>query len=95
MWPGHQAWILYRISDCPDDVFDAVVALNLRAMFHTSREVARRMVQHGINGSIVSYSSISSLDAAPYHGVYGAAKAGGISALTRRWRSSSGLTGSA
>jgi NAD(P)-dependent dehydrogenase (short-subunit alcohol dehydrogenase family) len=40
------------------------------------------MIENGVRGSIVNWSSVSALDAAPYHGPYGAAKAG-VAALTK------------
>jgi NAD(P)-dependent dehydrogenase (short-subunit alcohol dehydrogenase family) len=79
---GSKAHQYFRLDQMPDDVFDDVIGFNLRPTFQVSREIARRMIAGGIQGSIVNYSSVSALTGAPYHGAYGAAKAG-VSALTR------------
>ena len=62
--------------------FDEVISLNLRYAFLVCQAAARSMVELGIKGSMVSVASVSGLAGAPYHGPYGAAKAG-LMALTR------------
>src|SRR5579862_2418933 len=79
---GTQLGQWMAIEDTPDDLYRAVLDLNLNYVFVTCREVGRHMIQRGIRGSIVNYASVSALTSAPYHGAYGAAKAG-IMALTR------------
>jgi 3-oxoacyl-[acyl-carrier protein] reductase len=74
------AWA--RLDEYPDAVFEAQLALNLRYVLTASREVAARMIACEMPGSIVNFASISAMTSAPYHGGYGAAKAGVIS-LTR------------
>jgi NAD(P)-dependent dehydrogenase (short-subunit alcohol dehydrogenase family) len=70
------------IEDTPYDVYAAVFDLNLNYTFVTCREVGKHMIERGIRGTIVNYASVSGLRSAPYHGPYGAAKAG-MMALTR------------
>lgn len=65
-----------------DDTFDAVISLNLRYVFLISQAVAKQMIDKGITGTIASVASVSGVAGAPYHGPYGAAKAG-LMALTR------------
>jgi NAD(P)-dependent dehydrogenase (short-subunit alcohol dehydrogenase family) len=55
---------------------------NLETMFFMSRAVAAELREKRLPGSIVSVSSISGLNAAPYHIAYGTAKAA-IVAVTR------------
>lgn len=62
--------------------FDDVVRLNLHSAFVTSSAVARRLVDAGTGGSIVTLSSVVALSAMPFGAPYAAAKAG-LLALTR------------
>ena len=55
---------------------------NLETMFFMSQAVAAELRAHGLPGSIVSLSSISGMNSAPYHVAYGTAKAA-IVAATR------------
>ncbi len=55
---------------------------NLETMFFMSQAVARELKEKGLPGSIVSVSSISGMNTAPYHLAYGAAKAA-VVAVTR------------
>jgi NAD(P)-dependent dehydrogenase (short-subunit alcohol dehydrogenase family) len=55
---------------------------NLETMFFLSQAVAAKLREKGLPGSIVSVSSISGMNSAPYHLAYGAAKAA-IVAVTR------------
>ncbi|KHO17636.1 SDR family NAD(P)-dependent oxidoreductase [Mycolicibacterium setense] len=55
---------------------------NLETMFFMSQAVASEIRSQGIPGSIVSVSSISGMNTAPYHVAYGTAKAA-IVAATR------------
>ena len=48
---------------------------NLETMFFMSQAVAAELREKGLPGSIVSISSISGMNTAPYHLAYGAAKA--------------------
>lgn len=55
---------------------------NLETAFFMSRAVASELVAHQRPGSIVSISSISGMNTAPFHIAYGAAKAA-ITSMTR------------
>jgi NAD(P)-dependent dehydrogenase (short-subunit alcohol dehydrogenase family) len=55
---------------------------NLETMFFTSQAVAAELKAKGLPGSIVSISSISGMNTAPFHIAYGAAKAA-VVAVTR------------
>ena len=57
-------------------------AQNLETMFFMSQAVAAELRKQGLPGSIVSTSSISGMNSAPFHIAYGAAKAA-IVAATR------------
>lgn len=55
-------------------------AQNLETMFFMSQAVAAELRAHGLPGSIVSLSSISGMNSAPYHVAYGTAKAAVVAA---------------
>jgi len=55
---------------------------NLDTMFFMSQAVAAELKERGLPGSIVSLSSISGMNTAPFHVAYGAAKAA-VVAVTR------------
>jgi NAD(P)-dependent dehydrogenase (short-subunit alcohol dehydrogenase family) len=57
-------------------------ARNLETMFFMSQAVAAELRRHDRRGSIVSISSISGMNTAPFHIAYGTAKAA-IAAVTR------------
>lgn len=69
------------VFDLTLDDFDRVLAVNLRAPFLLSQELARRMAAAGTGGSIVNISSINGKLGSPMV-PYGASKAGLIG-LTR------------
>jgi NAD(P)-dependent dehydrogenase (short-subunit alcohol dehydrogenase family) len=56
--------------------FDYLVDINLRAAFFMTQTVVRRMVQHGIRGSIINVSSDMGLVGGPNRTVYCATKHG-------------------
>lgn len=62
--------------------FRLTVNLNLEYSFRICRDAARSMIARRAPAPIVNISSLSGINSAPFHGVYGAAKAGLI-ALTR------------
>jgi NAD(P)-dependent dehydrogenase (short-subunit alcohol dehydrogenase family) len=64
------------------DQFRRVIDFNLSWVVTACREVGRSMIAQGVDGSIINFASVSGLNAAPWHGAYGAAKAG-IIAITR------------
>lgn len=57
-----------------EENYDAVMALNLRATFFLSQQVARRMKQHAIAGSIIHISSQMGHVGGPERSVYCASK---------------------
>lgn len=75
----HHQW--GPLEESSDQVFRDVFALNLDYVLRVSADTARHMIARGQGGAIVNFASISALNGAPYHGPYGAAKAG-ISAIT-------------
>jgi 3-oxoacyl-[acyl-carrier protein] reductase len=64
------------------EVFDEVLALNLRSVLITNKVVASRLLLQGTGGSIVNIASVAGLSAMPFGVSYAAAKAG-VMALTR------------
>jgi NAD(P)-dependent dehydrogenase (short-subunit alcohol dehydrogenase family) len=76
---GGSQGVWARLDEYPDDAFDQMLAFNLGTMFRVCREVAHRMIDGGIEGSIVNFASLAGATGAPYHGPYGAAKAGVVS----------------
>jgi NAD(P)-dependent dehydrogenase (short-subunit alcohol dehydrogenase family) len=60
----------------------ALFTQNLETMFFMSQAVAAELRAQGLPGSIVSISSISGMNTAPFHIAYGAAKAA-VVAVTR------------
>lgn len=60
----------------------ALFAANLETTFFMSQAVAAELVANGRQGSIVSISSISGMNTAPFHIAYGTAKAA-VVAMTR------------
>jgi 3-oxoacyl-[acyl-carrier protein] reductase len=64
------------------EVFDEVLALNLRSVLITNQAVGNRLLRQGTGGSIVNIASLAGLTAMPFGVSYAAAKAG-VLALTR------------
>ncbi len=58
----------------------ALFTQNLETMFFMSQAVAAELRARGLPGSIVSLSSISGMNTAPYHVAYGTAKAAVVAA---------------
>jgi NAD(P)-dependent dehydrogenase (short-subunit alcohol dehydrogenase family) len=69
------------LHDVTEDLFDKVVALNLKGPFRLSALVASRMAK-GDGGAIINVSSTASMNPSPTSEPYGAAKAG-LNAITR------------
>lgn len=65
----------------PED-FDRVIQVNLRGAFLTGQAAARRMVEKGIQGTIINMSSINAVVAIPEIAPYVVAK-GGLNQLTK------------
>ena len=72
--------------------FRALFTQNLETMFFMSQAFASELKAQGRPGSIVSISSISGMNTAPFHIAYGAAKAA-IVAVTRTMAVELGLDG--
>ncbi|PRC45480.1 oxidoreductase, partial [Mycobacterium sp. ITM-2017-0098] len=64
------------------DDWRSLFAANLETAFFMSQAVSRELRAEGLNGSIVSVSSISGMNTAPFHIAYGTAKAA-VVAMTR------------
>ena len=75
----HHQW--GPLEESSDSVFRDVFALNLDYVMRLCADTARHMIARGGGGAMVNFASISALRSAPYHGPYGAAKAG-VSAIT-------------
>jgi 3-oxoacyl-[acyl-carrier protein] reductase len=73
-------WMRATRVSRPD--WDALFAQNLDSMFFMSQAVAAELRERRRPGSIVSISSISGMNTAPFHVAYGAAKAA-VVAVTR------------
>ena len=63
------------IAELPDDRWDAIIAVNLSANFHTIKAALPGMLQRG-TGRIVNIASVHGLVASPFKGAYVAAKHG-------------------
>jgi NAD(P)-dependent dehydrogenase (short-subunit alcohol dehydrogenase family) len=74
---GMASWA--SLIDMPLEVWDIDHQRNLRYFFVAAQDVARRAIAAGKGCSIVSLTSVDGVQSAPFHGAYGAAKAGLIS----------------
>lgn len=74
--------ILEAASEVSAAALDAVLAINVRAAALVAAAVARKMIEHGVAGSIVNVSSQASLVALDDHLSYCASK-GALDAMTR------------
>ncbi|MGH3243689.1 MAG: SDR family NAD(P)-dependent oxidoreductase, partial [Spirillospora sp.] len=70
------------LASLPLEIFDTVVAVNLRGTFTVTQTVANQMIEHGTKGRIVNISSIGARQPTPGLGHYEATKAA-VDALTR------------
>lgn len=75
-----EEWV--PLDETPTAWFRRTLALNLDYVFMLCRDVARHWIDAGRGGAIVNVGSVSAIASAPWHGPYGAGKAG-IAALTR------------
>ena len=71
-----------RILEMDRDTWDWIMRIDLRLPYFLSQATARRMIEQGEGGSIVSISSLNALYALEQISVYGPAKAG-LSQLTK------------
>ncbi len=70
-----------KLSEVTEEMFDKVVALNLKGPYRLSALIGERMAA-GEGGSIINISSVAAANPAPNAEPYGAAKAG-LNNLTR------------
>jgi len=70
-----------QLVDYPEDVFDAVIAVNLKGVFLGLRSVLKVMIAQG-SGSIINTSSLAGERGLPLTAAYNAAKHG-VQGLTR------------
>ena len=68
------------ISDCSEEVFDRIIAVDLKAVWLGMKHCLPYLRQNG--GSIITTASVSGLMGMPGQGAYGSAK-GGVIQLTR------------
>ncbi|MEM7404567.1 MAG: glucose 1-dehydrogenase [Pseudomonadota bacterium] len=69
------------LDEVSEDLFDKVIALNLKGPFRLSALIGKRMQAEG-GGSIINVSSIAAVTPSPAAEPYGAAKAG-LNTITR------------
>jgi NAD(P)-dependent dehydrogenase (short-subunit alcohol dehydrogenase family) len=69
------------LDQISEDLFDKVIALNLKGPFRLSALIGKRMAE-GEGGSIINVSSIAAVTPSPNAEPYGAAKAG-LNTITR------------
>ena len=79
---GAAPWTWMRSTRVTRDDFRSLFSQNLETMFFMSQAVAAELKKQGRPGSIVSISSISGMNTAPFHVAYGAAKAA-VASVTR------------
>jgi glucose 1-dehydrogenase len=72
---------LAEFTEFPEDMFDKILRLNLKAGFVLGQATARAMIDAGHGGAIVNMSSINALVAIPNSVAYAVSK-GGLKQLT-------------
>ncbi|MBV8689277.1 MAG: SDR family oxidoreductase, partial [Candidatus Eremiobacteraeota bacterium] len=72
----------YPFIDTPDNIWDLVIAVNLRGPYLCSKAAAKQMIAQGRGGRIINISSIHEDVTAPTNSPYCAAK-GGVRMLMR------------
>lgn len=65
-----------EIERTTNEMMDSVFALNFDYVFQVCRDAAQVMIKQGDGGAMVNVASVSGYASAPYHALYGAAKAG-------------------
>jgi NAD(P)-dependent dehydrogenase (short-subunit alcohol dehydrogenase family) len=71
-----------RLHELEDDVFDRVIAVNLRSIYLSMKHEIRVMLEQGRGGSIVNIASTNSFRPQPHHSAYTASKHG-VLGMTR------------
>lgn len=69
------------IVDCPEEVFDRIIAVDLKAVWLGMKHSLPYLIANG-GGSIITTASVSAMMGMPGQGAYGSAK-GGVVQLTR------------
>jgi NAD(P)-dependent dehydrogenase (short-subunit alcohol dehydrogenase family) len=67
-----------NIADCPEDIWDRTLDINLKGVFLCMKYEIRQMTKQGY-GTIVNTSSVGALKPTPGFGAYAASKSGMIS----------------
>jgi NAD(P)-dependent dehydrogenase (short-subunit alcohol dehydrogenase family) len=65
-----------RLADIDEDVFDRIIAVNLRSMFLCLKYEIRQMLAQGSGGAIVNIASTNSFRPQPHQSAYTASKHG-------------------
>jgi glucose 1-dehydrogenase len=71
-----------RLHELEDDVFDRVIAVNLRSIYLCMKHEIRVLLDQGRGGSIVNIASTNSFRPQPHHSAYTASKHG-VLGMTR------------
>jgi NAD(P)-dependent dehydrogenase (short-subunit alcohol dehydrogenase family) len=71
-----------NLLDTEEAAWDQQMSINLRHHLYVGRAAARKMIEQGTGGRMAFVASVSGIYGAPFHGAYGAAKAG-LMSLTR------------
>jgi NAD(P)-dependent dehydrogenase (short-subunit alcohol dehydrogenase family) len=70
------------LLDATEASFDRMIDVNLKGPYFLTQQIARRMIEQGVRGKIVTISSISAYTASTNRGDYCTAKAG-LAMMTR------------
>lgn len=62
------------LSECPDETFDRIVAVNFKGIFLCLKHEIRQMQKQGGGGAIVNVASVNSFRPQPFQPVYTATK---------------------
>jgi 3-oxoacyl-[acyl-carrier protein] reductase len=68
-----------ELLDTDETAWEQQMLINLRHHLYVGRAAARQMIQQGTGGRMAFVASVSGIYGAPFHGAYGAAKAGVMS----------------
>jgi glucose 1-dehydrogenase len=71
-----------RLADVEVDVFDRIIAVNLRSIFLCMKYEIRQLLEHGEGGAIVNIASTNSFRPQPHQSAYTASKHG-VLGMTR------------
>lgn len=71
-----------RIVDCPEEIWDRTLDVNLKGVFLCLKYEMRQMIEQGQGGAIVNTSSVGALKPVPGFCAYSSSKSG-LAALTK------------